>query len=221
MNYNENEFLNNMEQLNQEANKLVEAIQLAEGQLKEFLITDLYNLVSNITRYNCATFLREYRIYSLNIHDAFDIAMGEALYYSLKSYDASKGVYFLTYYRKMVNWVLLQHLEKMSAKKRVSENDTVSLNDENVQANELEYQASETTDPSELILTNLEFKRLANEFIKIEPYGAVVLCEHLDREARKRAILDILGSETYGAAERKKVERIRKAFKKFLMQNGF
>lgn len=210
-----------LNEMHVEANKLIEAIRLADGHLKEYLTADLYNLVDTLTRYNCAKVLRKYNIYSIDAQEAYEIAVNDSFLYAVQNYDASKNIHFLTYLERVVEWVLQKQFQKAKAKKREGASNVATLDDVDNPVNESEIVNNPYAGSDQLVVDKLEFERLQNEFVKAHKFGAVVLFENVDRDARTAGILKVLGATEYGQKERKQVERVKKAFKEFLRANGF
>ena len=207
-------------------NELVKEIQ-AEGTTeiqKNFLIADLIELTDELIQNNCKGFIRRYGADELDVEELKLIATGPSLWKALQNYDAEYGTHFLSYWNMQQQSYFINEFNSATSEtakfhqlKVCSADESIGENGETI----LEIK-TEDNDFADSFCTSLILEDLINEFEQVDKCGKVIRCLMIGTQAiRTKAILEVLGAEAYEDNERKKVERVKKRFAKFLIKKGF
>ena len=206
-------------------NDLVEQYRSENDEIKQqFILADLILIIDELTRTFCNKFKKKYNAFEIDLDEAHALCMSESLNATLNAHDPEKGPFLALYYKVMENHLkdLFRHLTTKKEKfhqKLISGDACYS----DVEGGATLFDNTNLVeDVSETICKKIVLDDLIDKFEEIDPYGKVIRCEMFGNTTDKtKAILEVLGAETFGDVERQRVQRTKRRFKKFLLENNF
>lgn len=195
--------------------------QLSTGRRNE-LIGELIGATQELVKNNCKRFIRMSRADELEVDELYYTATGIALWKAIQDFDLETGTHFLTYWHIVMKGYFKNEFRKATCVTTKFQKDFYSTDMvvDNNGGTLLSYEKSE--DFAEAVCTTLTLEELIDKFERVDALGKVIRCELIGTKSIKtQALLHVLGASTYGDRERKQVQRAKKRFAKFLIDNGF
>lgn len=206
-------------------NEIVKELQKAETPefKKNFLLSDLLEVTEELVRNNCKRFISKYSIKDISEEELYSIAISLPLIEALEWFSFEKGNNFMPMWDKFMQSRFKNELKALSLEKQKWFRNNVSSSDK-------ELCEDGTTiadivgeeDFTEEFCEKAELGKILDEFEEMDKHGKVIRCLLIEsQQHRTEAIKEALGTEEYGSKERKQVERARKRFASFLIENGY
>jgi hypothetical protein len=190
-----------------------------------FFVGDLIEVTKELTTNNCKGFIKSNGADELTVEDLYSIATGEALWKAIRDFDISQGVYFLTYWKVVIDGHFKNEFARVTTNKMKFYQHKVTSSDKPVGDGDttlMDCIEETTADFSDELVKNMVLHDLIRKFESVDKHGKVVRCEMIGKqELKTQAILQVLGAEVYGSKERKQVQRAKKRFAQFLIEQGF
>ena len=196
---------------------------------RNFLIEDLLNITEELVKNNCKNFITRYTITDLTVDEIYSIAISTSLLEAIDWFTFEKGNNFMPIWKGFMERRFLNELKKISSQKASFFRTCVTSSD-NIITPRIHGGESRSTimeivgeeDFSEGICQGYSFMEILEKFERIDKFGEVISCFLIgSQDARTRALLKVLGAESYGANERKAVQRTKERFIKFLIKNDY
>ena len=195
--------------------QLMELKKYKKNSLKwEMKYYDLYNLiyyrVVSFCKSNAIKIQNEQNL-RVDIDEYCSVALTEVLMKLVEDFDpcTDKGFMKLYYYRIKKAFINLYKKELTKKNKAL----TTSI----------EWQSSyENNNYTYLKEEDDDIYKIIEDYIKINPKARIIyLYDIKNRERRKKEILNILGKEKYGNAERQCVNRVKKGLQSYIKKQGY
>lgn len=186
------------------------------------IIADIIKLNEPLMRNNARTYYYRYNMRDFDEDDIYSVLIGSGLLDALKLYDSTRGIYFIHLWREVGERRVKSEVHRI--RRKINGANVISGNVDYTNGNGIELLHTipgETNTESDIIL-RIELEEAIKDFIEIEPLGAILwyLMES-DTNRRKEGILKVLGSDSYGPKERKRVQRVKDKFRKYLIKNKY
>lgn len=203
-------------------------IKLKTEEVKEteqgFLIGEIIDVTEQLVKNNCKRFIRENNADELTIEDLYNTATSFSLWKAIQDFDLSQGIHFLTYWNMIMSSHFINEFQKATSQTMKFHQHNVCSSDVEIDGDGntiLDYREDEV-DLAESMSIKLTLDELIDAFEKKDKFGKLIRCELIGTQSIKtKAILKVLGVDTYGSTQRKQVQRTKERFAKFLIENGF
>lgn len=221
-NIEENNKLNNFYS---KVNELVKEYKESDSKTeKNYILTDLVKVSEKMIRYNCRAFLTSNLITDISEDELFSDSL-DVLYKLIEKFDFSKHDNFIVLWGKFNELAYKNRKKHLEGKQRGWERHQVSLDKEFSGSTGLPtnfHNIASKDDFAEDKCSEMVLGELIKKFEEVDKHGFVIKCLLIgSRDMRTELLKKGFGSETYGATERKKVQRTKERFSKFLLANNY
>lgn len=214
-----------LQQLYKNVNELVKSYKDTDLiQEKNYILTDLITISEKMIRYNCRAFLTANLITDISEDDLYSDSL-MVLYGLLDTFDFKKHNNFMVLWGKFNTIAYGNRRKQLLGKQRMWERNQVSL-DKNFAVGEDGacnfHNLAVEDDFAEDKCSEMVLSKLIKEFEEVDKHGFVIKCLLIRSKGIRTELLKKgFGSDSYGATERKKVQRAKERFSKFLTANSY
>lgn len=220
----EKRFKYDLETIYSKANELAKEYQ-GEGKTeteKHFILAEFLKVTEELTWNQCNKFLRG-KGTRITAEELYEIAITEPLLDVLKWYDFEQGdnivvAWFSFIWKRFCNALNEERTTKAVWHKQNVYSSDKALNEDGNTVLDLVGEE----DFSDSICTRITLSELLDKFEERYKHGEVIRCFLIGKQKqRTEAILKVLGADSYGDKERKKVQMVKERFIRFLIRNGY
>lgn len=191
---------------------------------KGFLINEIIDTTEQLVKNNCKRFIRKNNADELSIEELYQTATSFSLWKAIQDFDISQGVHFLTYWNMIMQSHFMNEFKKATSQTMKFHQHNVCSSDVEIggDGNTILAYKEDEVDLAETVSLQITLDELIDAFEKKDKFGKLIRCELIGTQSIKtKAILKVLGADTYGNTQRKQVQRTKERFAKFLVEHGF